>query len=62
MAICAIADLDFFCGALIFGGVVPAVGYLAVHAGINRFHHLFSHSFPKHSMTSILRIIQSIRR
>ena len=41
MAVFAIADFDLCCGALVVGGVVMAIGYLAIHAGINRIHHVF---------------------
>ncbi len=41
MAVFAIADLDLFCGTLVVGGVVMAVGNFAIHTGIDRIHHVF---------------------
>lgn len=42
MAVFAIAHFDLLCGTLVVGGVVMAVGNLAIHTGINRIHHVFS--------------------
>ncbi len=35
-AVSAVVDFDLLSGALVIGGVIVAVGYLAINSGINR--------------------------
>jgi len=41
MAVFAVAHFDLFGGTLVVGGVIMAIGNLAIHTGINRIHHVF---------------------